>query len=93
MSTEELLKSLRKEYVESIPEKIREIQELINKQDMDSLHNAFHKLKGSGKTYGFAEISELGALTEEAIKKHSKEAIAVVNQSLSKLQSIYNQNK
>ncbi len=91
MSTEELLKSLRKEYIETLPTKIKEIQSYVLKNDTESLLVLFHKLKGSGKTYGFDQISVLGHDVEEALKVNKN--LNVVNDAIERLQSIYTTHK
>lgn len=59
-----MLKSLQADYLASIPAKIKEIEQFIAAANGDALREAFHKLKGTGKTYGLPEISELGAAVE-----------------------------
>ncbi len=65
MSFEEMLKNLRKDYLDSMPEKITNIRKQIDGGPTDGLRDAFHKLKGTGKTYGIPEISELAARVED----------------------------
>lgn len=64
MSMEEILKGLREDYLKSLPGKISDIQSYIQSGQTDVLETAFHKLKGTGKTYGIPEISELAAAVE-----------------------------
>lgn len=87
--TEDLLKALKKEYVDSLPKKIQEIQTFLKEKDINSLKNAFHKLKGSGKTYGVDDISLIGQKVEEEIKKNSIEALKLIPDAISKLEKIY----
>lgn len=54
---EELLLQLKKDYLASIPEKICELQQLFAKGQQAELRNAFHRLKGSGQTYGVPAIT------------------------------------
>jgi HPt (histidine-containing phosphotransfer) domain-containing protein len=64
VSFEELLKTLRTEYLASLPEKIKIIEEQIKTGAVKELRDSFHKLKGTGKTYGMPEISDLCEVTE-----------------------------
>ncbi len=67
---EELLDGLKQEYVKSIPDRIRQIQAGLSGHDWACVCKEFHKLKGTGKTYGFERFSELGQLCEEIYLAH-----------------------
>jgi HPt (histidine-containing phosphotransfer) domain-containing protein len=54
-----LLAELKHEYLKAFPEKLELLRELIQKEDWSGLEVLYHKLKGTGKTYGFPEISTL----------------------------------
>lgn len=75
-----MMAELRTEYVASMPEKIIEIKKLSgvgdaagvsaspvtnSACDAAALREIFHKLKGSGKTYGLPEVSELFEVCEK----------------------------
>lgn len=64
MSFEELMDQLRKEYVLELPTKIDHIQTNLTARDHMVVREDFHKLKGTGKTYGIPEISELAEVVE-----------------------------
>ncbi len=66
MSLQNLLADLKKEYLESLPEKIKMISELIKTQQLELVETEFHKLKGTGRTYGVPEISRVGELGERS---------------------------
>jgi HPt (histidine-containing phosphotransfer) domain-containing protein len=70
MSFDEMLRSLQREYLSSIPEKIKIITAQIGSADTSNLRESFHKLKGTGRTYGLPEVSELGALVESICIEH-----------------------
>ena len=89
MSFQDMMANLKKEYVQSIPEKIAEIQSLKNNKDFSGLRNAFHKLKGSGQTYGLPEISEIAAPVEGLFKTGSQEAITACEGALILFERIY----
>ncbi len=65
---EELLKKLQLNYLSDLPNKINELRELIKEGCTPEIADFFHKLKGSGKTYGVPELSELGACCEKLSK-------------------------
>jgi HPt (histidine-containing phosphotransfer) domain-containing protein len=68
---EKMMIELRVDYVASFPNKIKEIQSHHQTQDLERLRDDFHKLKGTGKTYGIPEISDFGLVFEKlCLKKH-----------------------
>ncbi len=88
-ATEQLLATLKKEYLDTIPQKIAEIESYLTKKDVESLLNVFHKLKGSGKTYGVDDISVIGQKVEDEIIKNSKIALKLIPDAISTLKEIY----
>ncbi len=56
---------LRTEYLASFPQKFSEIESHLKAREFVRLREDFHKLKGTGKTYGIPEISELCAVVEK----------------------------
>ncbi len=62
MSLEALLAELRKEYLSQLPVRIQTIQ--AHNSRPKELEDDFHKLKGTGKTYGIPEISILAEVGE-----------------------------
>lgn len=53
-------------YINTFEKKINEYAEYLEKQDFYNLKNLGHKLKGSGKAFGFKEISDIGKLIEKS---------------------------
>ncbi len=86
---DDLLKELQTEYVESLPEKISEIESFLFNKDKENLINAFHKLKGSGKTYGVDEVTILGEFFESWMRDKIEAAIPHVPKSIELLKKIY----
>jgi hypothetical protein len=64
MSFEELLEELRKGYLASMPDKIANIERLWEARELQLLETEYHKLKGTGRTYGLPEVSQLGMALE-----------------------------
>lgn len=74
MSLEDLLKELQKSYLESFPEKIRNLEVLWKEGQFDELTTEYHKLKGTGRTYGLPEVTHLGEILESISEYHTLEA-------------------
>jgi HPt (histidine-containing phosphotransfer) domain-containing protein len=64
MSIQDVLAGLQKTYLASMPEKIALIQSLHAAGDLEKLETEYHKLKGTGRTYGLPEFTQLGATLE-----------------------------
>ena len=67
---EELMQQLKKEYVDSLPFKRKHITELYQQNKLVDLETEFHKMKGSGKTYGLPEVSLIGEILETICIEH-----------------------
>lgn len=52
-----LLLDFKKEYQVAFPQKLKKLIDLYQKNDHKNLLVELHKLKGSGKTYGYPEVS------------------------------------
>lgn len=74
MSLHELLKELQKSYLESFPEKILNLETLWKNGQFDELTTEYHKLKGTGRTYGLPEVTHLGEILESICEYHTLEA-------------------
>jgi HPt (histidine-containing phosphotransfer) domain-containing protein len=93
MSMDDLLKELQLEYIQGMPEKIQELKAFSKEKDLENLLNAFHKLKGSGKTYGVEEVSILGEFFEMWLREKKDKAIPFANQAAIILERIYTSRK
>lgn len=96
MNFDQMMAELRAEYIASIPQKIKDIQAHLNASDVGLLRDDFHKLKGTGKTYGIPEISDVGAAVEKICTTKKENATLAVQKALIVLQGIHdsrNQNK
>ena len=63
------MKQLKLEYIETLPEKRDRVATLFKNQQLDELETEFHKMKGTGKTYGLGEVSQLGEVLEKICMK------------------------
>lgn len=76
----ELLKSLQRDYLAELPAKIARIEAVLSPPSgadpsaLTDLRVAFHKLKGTGQTYGLPEVSELSACAEELCERALEQA-------------------
>ena len=80
---------LRQEYISELPMKIEEIRAHLDANDLLTLQDDFHKLKGTGKTYGIPEISDLGEVTETICQENPESALEAVLKALEILDRIY----
>lgn len=67
MNFDDMMKELRVEYLQALPAKVDQLEKSLDREDIELLREDFHKLKGTGKTYGFPEISELGEVVERIL--------------------------
>lgn len=89
MSFEDLLKSLQQEYLQSLPKKIESIRAQLSTGDVNELRESFHKLKGTGRTYGMPEVSELAAVVEEICYDYPKNAATAGGHALDILKDVH----
>lgn len=78
MNFDNMMNQLRHEYVSTLPEKIQTIRHFLNSGDALGVRGVFHKLKGTGATYGVPELSALGETLEVFVENHPmnlKEAV------------------
>jgi HPt (histidine-containing phosphotransfer) domain-containing protein len=88
-----MLKSLQQEYLASIPEKVLAIEMQIQKSDVNNVRESFHKLKGTGRTYGIPEVSDLAAVVEAVCIEHPVNGLAAAGMAIAILRDIYSQRK
>lgn len=55
----DLLSELKAEYLIKLPEKILALRQFTEQQSWQNVEAEFHKLKGTGRTYGYPDISVL----------------------------------
>lgn len=54
-----LLDNLKVDYLKALEERIELLTDLTQKKDIENLESEYHKLKGTGKTYGFPAVSDV----------------------------------
>jgi|FLYM01.1.fsa_nt_gi HPt (histidine-containing phosphotransfer) domain-containing protein len=85
MTLDELLKNLQIEYLSELPSRIEVIKSHVESKDVRALVEDFHKLKGTGKTYGIPEISVIGEKMEMLLIKSPEVGLVCVNEALKDL--------
>jgi len=65
MNIEDMMADLRVGYVADLPNKVQVIEQALADKNHEEVRDGFHKLKGTGKTYGLPEISTLCAVMEK----------------------------
>ena len=60
-------------YLENIRNDLSRLEDAEKAQDFGTIRTLGHNLKGTGASYGFARISEIGAVMEQAAKDQSME--------------------
>lgn len=60
-----MMAELQQEYLQELPGIISKLKEASQNNEGEKVHTIFHQLKGSGKTYGFDEITDLCQIMEE----------------------------
>lgn len=77
------LEELIPNYIENRHKDIKNMTEALAKGDFDTVRLLGHSMKGSGASYGFAEISVIGKKLEEAAKAKNQADITASIQELS----------
>lgn len=78
----DLFAELKGEYLETFPEKIDAIRGFWEKQDRENLQNEFHKIKGTGTTYGIPEVTTIAEMLEDMCKNNSEKLGAAILSAL-----------
>ncbi|MCK5237127.1 MAG: response regulator, partial [Deltaproteobacteria bacterium] len=83
------LEMLIPEYLEDIRQEALTVEGLLEEKDFAKTQDIGHRLKGSGMTYGFIPITELGAvIEEESINKSSKAVMKAIGQLIYYLDNV-----
>lgn len=64
------LRDIVEEFVDGLQGRIDELVQAHDQLDWDTLQTLAHRLKGAGGSYGYPQLSELGATMENAFKTH-----------------------
>lgn len=84
----QLLQELKAEYITALPSKINYLQEVADGKDLELLISEYHKLKGTGKTYGLPEVSVVAGLLEQHLTEHPEDTFLVHDTAMQLLRDI-----
>ncbi|MBI4825762.1 MAG: response regulator [Nitrospirae bacterium] len=76
------LQDLIPDFMNSMKKEVEKIGAMLSKNDLNEIQRIGHSLKGTGGSYGFNEITDIGKEMEEAAKNSDKEAIIKLNSRL-----------
>lgn len=82
------IQKLQTIYIDTFPEKLAALEQYLAENDWVKIERFGHQLKGSGKAYGFSEISDLGAKIEECADVNDGSVVHVLQ---SELQTVMNE--
>lgn len=93
-SYDEMMRELRETYLTALVGRIAMAQALTEKLDWPELYELFHKIKGTGTTYGFPDLTHLCQRMEDLCRdkderrpEHLKAALELLNYLLQNYQS------
>lgn len=92
----EVLNELRAEYLIKFPQKITRLKGLTEAQKWAELEEEYHKLKGTGSTYGFPDVSVVCEVMEALAqnkKTQTPEIFESTVQLLERMHQNYLENK
>jgi HPt (histidine-containing phosphotransfer) domain-containing protein len=61
-----VIEELRVSYLKSVSDKLVELSRAVTERDFPTVMRIGHQLKGSGRSYGYPDISTLGEQTQDA---------------------------
>jgi len=76
-----VLNELKEEYLKKLPLKIDNLKSLTTAQNWAALEEEYHKLKGTGKTYGFPEISIVCEKLEYLVQQKNHQTVELFHQA------------
>jgi HPt (histidine-containing phosphotransfer) domain-containing protein len=65
------MRDLVEEFVDGLTERVVEFRQAYEQLDWDQLAKLAHQLKGAGGSYGYPDLSQLGASMESEFRAHS----------------------
>ncbi len=84
-----MMRELTEEYLQALPKKISDIEAHFLTMDVTVLREDFHKLKGTGRTYGLPEISQVGEIVERLCLESPSKIAEIIPPVLQLLREIY----
>ena len=87
-SYKQMMAELRTEYLQSFKEKFQIMTDLFDQKEWHSLELEFHKLKGTGTTYGVPEVSALCEQLERICRENEQIEKELLSQAIELLTAI-----
>jgi HPt (histidine-containing phosphotransfer) domain-containing protein len=84
----EVLSQLKAEYLQKLPQKVERLRLLTEAKNWLVLEEEYHNLKGSGKTYGFPEISAVCEKLEFLAHHKETQILVIFNEAVELLDRI-----
>ena len=76
---------------------LKKINEALGKNDLDIIRNIGHSMKGTGGGYGFHQITEIGAVIENAANAYNIEEISrqvlILEDYLNRVEVVYSEEE
>ena len=88
MSLDDVLAELRKTYLEALPARADLIAKLHANSQYAEVKTEFHKLKGTGKTYGLPEVSSIAEIAERLVELGTASADPSIPVALNALRKV-----
>lgn len=89
MPLDDVLLELKDKYHKDLPEMQSRLSEMLQKEDYEGIYQEVHKLKGTGSTYGFPEVTELATVLETLSRQTYKEKSEDLHNGLRLLEKIH----
>ena len=84
-----VLSDLKKDYLAKLPNRIEKLYELAGNENWEDLYTEYHKLKGTGKTYGFPEISIACERLESLVQQEENQKVSFFKEAASLIKDIH----
>jgi HPt (histidine-containing phosphotransfer) domain-containing protein len=81
--------ALKQKYLQNIPDKIAAVRKIIATNEILHLEQEFHKINGSGKTYGYEAVSLVAFPIERHCKNKNPNVFALAELACQLLQKVY----
>ena len=92
----DLFSELKKEYLDSFEEKFESLNRYWQTGDRKNLQNEFHKIKGTGTTYGVQEATDVATIMEDLCAQESPQLginVLLALELLQKIRAAHRQGK
>lgn len=85
----QVLAELKSEYLTKLPDKISKLKVLTHEKKWAALEEEYHNLKGTGKTYGYPEISAVCEKLESLAQRQETQLPILFAEALHLFEKMY----